>query len=439
MADVPHTLDLKPIHAPDLLLTRNVPGTGGTIRQRDSDFFVEELPLYTPNGQGEHVYLFIEKRGLTTQEAVEIVGRHFGVSRSAIGFAGLKDKHAVTRQTLSVHAPGRDADSFPMLQHPDLTVLWVDQHSNKLRRGHLVGNRFSIKIRNVDLSAAVRARRCLDQLMREGLPNRFGPQRFGVFGRNHLIGRALFLNDCDLATRIMLGLDCPLSPIDAIFEAAREHFANSRFSDARDATPVHFRTERLVLAAMARGGSARDAWGIIDPRDRGFYYSAFQSAVFNRVLFERLRSGTLATLIQGDLAMPPTTRKSILVTSDNLAELQSLVDRYELNPSGPLWGTAMKRASGSVDRAEVETLDAFGLSPEILSLCQDTRSEMVGGSRRALRVPITDIEIEGGTDEHGPFLRCAFDLPRGAFATTVLEEIMKIDLAQNTEELLDDE
>lgn len=64
---------------------------------------------------------------------------------------------------------------------------------------------------------------------------------------------------------------------------------------------------------------------------------------------------------------------------------------------------------------------------------------MVGGSRRALRVPITDIEVEGGTDEHGPFLRCAFDLPRGAFATTVLEEIMKIDLAQNSEEPLDDE
>jgi tRNA pseudouridine13 synthase len=325
-----------------------------------------------------------------------------------------------------------------MLEHQHLAVLWVDLHANKLRRGHLVGNRFSIRIRDVDMSAAVRAQRVLDRLSRDGLPNGFGPQRFGILGRNHLIGRALFANDCEAATRAMLGLDISNPDTDAAFDAARQHFARDRIPDARDALPFHWRAERVVLSALARGETSREAWGRVEPMTRGLYYSAFQAAVFNRVLARRVEEGTLSKVLIDDVVMWPTSRKTARADASNIVDLQREADTLQVSPSGPLWGSTMKRAAGEIDRLEIESLAEWALSPEALAACQDSRCEMVGGTRRPLRVHVSDVQVEGGTDEHGPFVRCAFDLPRGAFATAVMREIMKMDL-DGSAETIDDE
>ena len=128
----------------------------GRIKLRDDDFIVDEMPLYEPSGEGEHLYIRVQKKGLAHTELVEVLKSHFGVREEAIGAAGMKDRVALTSQTFSIHLPGRAAEvtsaaaAAGALDHPKVQVVWADWHNNKLRRGHLVGNRFSIRIRDLD-------------------------------------------------------------------------------------------------------------------------------------------------------------------------------------------------------------------------------------------------------------------------------------------------
>src|SRR5262245_13864190 len=112
-------------------LTADVPGTGGRIKQRPEDFYVEEQPLYEPSGKGEHLYLCIEKCGQTTHDVVRRLSKLFNVRRSEIGYAGLKDKRAVTRQHFSVRLPdpGRDADLLGRLGYTKYKLLWSSRHT----------------------------------------------------------------------------------------------------------------------------------------------------------------------------------------------------------------------------------------------------------------------------------------------------------------------
>ena len=123
-------------------------GIGGRIKVRPEDFLVNELPLYEPCGRGEHLYLQVQKTGVAHGELISKIQRHFGVSEGAIGFAGMKDKVAITGQTISVHLladpPSVDLDD------ERIQVVEATRHTNKLRRGHLAGNRFSVRMREVD-------------------------------------------------------------------------------------------------------------------------------------------------------------------------------------------------------------------------------------------------------------------------------------------------
>ncbi len=163
-------------------VTPDVPGTGGVIRDSPEDFVVEEVPLYLPDGTGSHLYLLVEKRSLTTRDLVSTLVRE-GVSEQSIGVAGLKDKHAVTTQWLSL--PKRDADAAAALGGmAGVRVLDRSYHRNKLGIGHLRGNRFRVTLRRTDERAAASAEAALDALAARGAPNWFGPQRFGRFGSN---------------------------------------------------------------------------------------------------------------------------------------------------------------------------------------------------------------------------------------------------------------
>lgn len=186
-------------------LTSDIPGTGGTLKARPEDFLVEEIPAYEPCGEGEHIYLFIEKTNIATLQLVRMLSDHFGVRRDAIGFAGLKDKLAVTRQLFSVHVPGKKPEDFPALQAPNVVVHWVDRHTNKLRRGHLNGNRFIIRVRDAEPGRITYAAKALQILARRGVPNRIGPQRFGHLMNNHLVGRAMLRNDAQAVLDELLG------------------------------------------------------------------------------------------------------------------------------------------------------------------------------------------------------------------------------------------
>jgi tRNA pseudouridine13 synthase len=407
-------------------VTEGVPGVGGVLKQRPEDFLVEEVPLYHPCGHGEHVYLFVEKSGVSTLDMIGVLARHFGVSRGAIGHAGLKDKRAVTRQVVSVWVPGKVPEDFPQLQHESVRVLWADLHTNKLKRGHLSGNRFSIRVRGVEVSAVRHAQRTLRMLAQTGVPNRVGKQRFGYLLNNHVIGRDLLRRDAPAVLAGLLG-PSPRSPESQ--RAARQAFAAGDVQAALAAWPKVYRAEAVVLKALARGASPAEAVSVLDPTTAGFYVSSFQSAVFNDVLNRRVMAGTLGQLVEGDVAYVSKSKRTFSVGAEQMvdADVLARLASFELGPSGPLWGREMLRAGGAVDAAEVEALAAAGLRPEELPNPRTLNMEMVEGSRRPLRMRLTDPEVEAGVDEHGSYIRCAFELPRGGFATTVLDEVMKGD------------
>ena len=362
---------------------------------------------------------------MNAMEMFGLLARHFGVPRAAIGYAGLKDKQAITRQVVSVHTPGKTVDDFPHFEHKQVKILWADQHDNKLRRGHLKGNRFSIKIRGVEPIAVRTALAAMRVLERDGVPERFGPQRFGYLANNHLIGRSILAHDPRAALDLLLG-PSERSPEPQV--RARALYAEGDYRAARDAFPRSFTTERVALAALANGESAEQAIDAIDPDVLGFYISSFQSAVFNAVLDRRIVEGTFGKLLEGDITVTHAGRHPTPVDDVRLADA-SFLARYaemEFCASGPMWGRKMLRAGGAVDAMEVETLEAFGFTPDTLPDPAAFDATMIGGTRRPLRCPITNTEVEGGSGELGPYIRVAFDLPRGAFATTVLEEIMKI-------------
>jgi tRNA pseudouridine13 synthase len=421
------TPDTDPHVIPPRYLTADVPGLGGRIKARPEDFLVDEQPLYQPGGQGEHIYLYIEKRNLSTLQAARALANHFGVHPSAIGHAGLKDKLAITRQVFSVHTPGKSLADFPMLQHERLSVQWADMHSNKLRVGHLLGNRFSIRIRDVDIGKVVHAARALTLLAAQGVPNRIGEQRFGYTQRNHVVGRAIILGDHAAA------LDALLAPAPGVQDGqleARQLYAARNYEAALHAFLRESRTERRVLGELTRGKTPAQALRAIERPEEEFFLAAFQSAVFNAVLDQRLVAGTLGHLVAGDLAFKHDNRAVFKVDAQTLGEeLTGRLARFEISPSGPMWGPEMMRASGPVDAAEVAALEASGVTVDDLTRFDERRKKRLAGARRPLRVPLTDPDVEAGVDEHGPYIRVAFDLPRGAFATTVLREIMKPELS----------
>jgi len=422
--DQPGPLDQSPHVRPLRYLTEDVPGTGGSIKERPEDFLVEEIPLYEPCGSGEHLYLFIEKRSMSTGELVSLLASHFGVPRAAIGYAGLKDKLAITRQVMSVHVPGKVSEDFPMIRHERAGVLWSDSHTNKLRPGHLRGNRFSIRIRGAPIRGVLHARAALARLARLGVPNRVGEQRFGPLANNHLVGREIVLGRDDGALRLLLG---PGDSAHGPLARAREAFARGEYREALAAVPRAARAEQAALRALVRGGDARAAVNAMDAHALRFFVSAFQSAVFNSLLDERLGAGALGSLAPGDLAMKHDNRAVFAVDNVAAAEpgLSERLARFEVSPTGPMWGTRMQRASGAVDVTELAALERFGVTLEELDAFDRRRGRMIEGARRPYRVPVTDPEVEAGADEHGEFIRCAFDLPRGAFATVVLREVMK--------------
>ena len=161
------------------------------IRVSAEDFFVEELPAFEASGAGEHLLLTIEKRGMNTAFAAKRIAAWAGVDESAIGQAGMKDRHAVTRQRFTVWLPKKVAPDFDALQSDDLRVLDHAWHARKLPRGALAGNRFVLVLREVEGQRdAIDAR--LQAIATQGVPNYFGEQRFGRGGNNVQQAVAMF-------------------------------------------------------------------------------------------------------------------------------------------------------------------------------------------------------------------------------------------------------
>jgi tRNA pseudouridine13 synthase len=169
------TLDLPHAHGG--------PPLTGRLRNTPEDFVVEEELGYQASGEGEHVFLRVCKRGRNTQEVARTIAKRAGVGQMAVGYAGLKDRHAVTTQHFSVQLPGREAPDWAALEDDSLQILSAERHHRKIRRGGLRGNRFVIRVDQVQGERDLAEQR-LQRIAEVGIPNYFGNQRFGRDGQN---------------------------------------------------------------------------------------------------------------------------------------------------------------------------------------------------------------------------------------------------------------
>ena len=342
-------------------LSADLPGVGGILRASPEDFVVEEVPLYAAQGDGQHLYVNITKVGLTTKEVATQLERLFVLKKGDVSFAGMKDKRARTTQTFSMsvgHKPAAFADSAASQIEANLavTVNWVRFHANKLRPGHLLGNRFEIRITDLVLPVEValeRANAIAGEIKARGLPNFFGPQRLGNNGAN-----------------------------------------------------------------------VRDGWAVLHgergKRDRWlqrFLISAYQSYLCNRYLARRLQNGSFDRLLDGDVAKKYDTGGMFDVVDAELEQPRYVAQ--EIGFTAPLYGPKMWQAKSAAAELEAAVLDEAGIALD------DFGRAHVDGTRRLGRLLVSDLAITASEDS----LVTAFMLRKGAFATTVLRELMKVDSA----------
>ena len=396
-------------------LTAEVPAVAASFRRRLADFRVEELPAYDPCGSGDHVYVRIEKAGISTRQAILDMAAALGIAPSAIGAAGRKDARGITRQVVSVE--GVEPSRVTSLDLPRIRVLDAARHRSKLRPGSLRGNRFSIRLRDMEPGRLDDIRSVLQVLAARGVPNYFGAQRFGMRGDTGEIGRSLIAGDFASAVRRIVG--GPEADDPAPVAHARALAAAGHYAEAAKAWPPGFADcARLCRALERTRGDTRRAIFSLDRSVLGFYVSAYQAWLFNRVLAERVAG--LDRLLPGDIAFAHRTGICALVADP--AGGQARAARFEISPTGPIVGFAMPAPTDEAAAIELAVLAQAG--------CVVTDLPRVGplrcvGRRRPLRCPLEEMGMTTGADEAGAYVELRFALPAGSYATAVLREICK--------------
>lgn len=322
------------------------PVVSGQLRIETDDFRVDEELGFTPDGDGEHWLLHVEKRGANTHWVAGRLAQFANVAPRLVSYSGLKDRHAVTRQWFSVHLPGKDHLEWSGASCDEFSVITAERHGRKLRRGSHRNNRFRIRVRNLSATGGPEER--LDTVSRLGVPNYFGEQRFGRGGAN--LGKAL---------------------------------------------------------AMFTGK------GRVNRHHRSIYLSAARSWLFNRVLAVRVLRGTWNEAMEGDVFSLEGTRSVFAEIPDD--PLRARIALLDVHPTGPLWGRAGVAATGQCLALESGALAAWP------ALLEGLETAGLKQERRALRLKVQELEW------HRPdasTLELQFTLGRGAFATSVLREIV---------------
>ena len=326
------------------------PPVCGRLRTCPEDFVVDEVLGFEPDDAGSHVLLIVEKRGANTGWVGSQLARAAGVAPRDVGWSGQKDRHAVTRQAYTLPWPVQ-APLEPCLAFSGegFRVLSARRHGRKLRPGSHRANRFELRVRDVAGNLDELAAR-LAVIGRGGVPDYFGPQRFGRDGANLARARA--------------------------------------------------------WAASGAGPRERSV--------RGFVLSAARSALFNAVLAERVRRGDWNQLLAGEAVMLDG-RRSFFRAATIDATLVERCAVLDVHPSGPLWGRGESPASGDALAVEAAVLAGETALRALLE------AERLEHERRALRLRVRELHWSIESD----VLTIGFELPRGAFATAVLHEIVR--------------
>lgn len=313
-------------------LRDEVVGIGGVLRQRIEDFVVEEIPAYEPSGTGEHLFLWIEKQGLSSEQLTWHIARRLGISNRDIGVAGMKDRWATTRQFVSV--PSSVEGDVGCIENDHVSVLRSALHGNKLRSGHLRGNRLHVVVRDVADDALQRADIIGQRIAEAGFPNYYGEQRFGKDNETLATGLEL-----------LSGKKTP------------RELPKSR--------------RRFLLR---------------------FSLSSVQSYLFNDWLARRIDDGLSQKVMRGDVMQ--VIRTGGVFLADELPEELSRFDSGETVLTGPIFGPKMKWATDLPGKRESDILTEHGLSPERFSQF----SRLTSGTRRAAIIRPQDLSIKKVTD-----------------------------------------
>ncbi|MFQ5655392.1 MAG: tRNA pseudouridine(13) synthase TruD [Planctomycetota bacterium] len=404
-------LEPDPNDIPRLL--DDLPPIGGRIRVHAEDFEVEEIPLYSACGKGEHCYVTVVKTNRTTLQVRSYMARGLGISVEEIGFAGFKDRRAVAQQTFSI--PRVRPEDVERLETHWLRVVDATFHRNKLRTGHLAGNRFRVRIRGVRPGALEIAREGLERLQRSGVPNFFGPQRYGHQNRGYRVGRELLHRNVREAVEILLGV------AEDSGEEYRRLYSERKYLEALEALPHGHQSEIAILHALRRHpGNFRAAVRRIPRQLKRMYYSAYQSFLFNWCLRERMEWGMDAFQrpVEGDLVY--IARKGACFLVEDEEEARARAEAGEICPSGPIFGRKMAFPTGLPGRLERTILEAEGLRPQ--SFLSHVKGLRLDGTRRPLRIPLE--EVDCAEEEGGAVIALRFRLPPGSYATILLEQLM---------------
>lgn len=336
---------MNPYQQPPVYLY-DKPGVTADLRSVPEDFQVFEQLGFEPDGEGEHLFLYIRKRGENTDWVARQLANFCQIGVRDVSYAGKKDRHAVTEQWFSVHMPGHRASlNWKLFGGDTIEVLRAERHSRKLRLGTLKGNRFVLRLRNV--SDGDELQRRFDAL-KSGVPNYFGEQRFGHHHGNIEKGLAL---------------------IAGRFKERQRH-------------------------------------------KKGLYISAVRSWLFNRLLSERIGRGLWHEVLDGDVLMINGSQSCFLYDGD--PTIGARMDAGELHLTGPLWGRGELMTQGAAREFEA------GALAESSEVCEQLAALGLNQERRALRLLPSELAIERESDGQW---RLAFELPAGAFATSVLREL----------------
>lgn len=392
-------------------LCEAVPACPGQFKSQREDFRVEELPLYPFSGQGDHTLVLIEKEGLSTFEAVRRLSRALDFNDRDVGVAGLKDAHGITRQWLSFeHMPPA---RFEGLDVAKVRVIQTTRHNNKLKRGHLAGNRFEVVLRDVAEADVPHAKASLALLQQRGVPNWYDTQRFGRGGNNAALGLAILRGDYEAYFRAMLGNAA--AETHGPLKEARKAYDDGNLDQALALWPRHDNVERGALKAVKDFGPTDKALRRVPQKIKLLQVSSVQSLLFNRVLERRF--GDLDKVWDGDIC--EKENGACFLVADPAVE-QPRVETFEISPTGPIFGFKMMQPSGRTAELEREVLHAEGLTETSFEVGKGLSQK---GDRRALRFRIRDAALSYAADERALTLR--FDLPKGCYATIVLREITR--------------
>ncbi|MEE8436111.1 MAG: tRNA pseudouridine(13) synthase TruD, partial [bacterium] len=321
------------------------------------------------DGIGEHLYIHLEKESRGTEDVAGHIAGTLGIARGRIGFAGKKDAQAVSRQWFSVQTE-RDPDLSP-LNCRGIRLLSSGRHTNKLRRGHLWGNRFRIVVRGIDAHSDYAA--ILEIIARHGFPNFFGGQRLGFQMSNAISGRALVHRE---------------APYRGPAEQLR--FQVNAYQSFLFNRVTALRLSECFSTGLSTGPSTPGSWG---------------------------------RMMEGDLAVLHRNGASFPAGHEELETLQVRAGQGEISPSAPLFGYRVPLAEGLPGQWERKILAEEGLSLEAFRLGGKRRSPK--GERRPVREFAHGLRWERWNDGETPCLTLGFELRRGVYATSLAREIMK--------------